>query len=183
MRNCGDMNQSVFKVLIPALTLLLSACSESGMGDLEVYVAKVKAEPAGQIDPLPEFKSFETYVYNPEGFKDPFAEWKTTAETDMVVRGGDNGIRPEATRQKEVLEGFPLDALKMLGTLEIRGVMWGLVKAPDGIVYRVKQGNYLGKNHGKIIAIENEKLALVEIVPNGLGGWEERPADLALNEQ
>ena len=92
----------------------------------------------------------------------------------------DNGIQPDRNRNREELEAHPLDALRMMGTLEQEGETWGIVRAPDAVIHRVKVGNYLGKNHGKIVDISEETIALTEIVPDGQGGWVERDASLAL---
>ncbi len=98
------------------------------------------------------------------------------------MTGTGSGIQPDVNRRREALEGFPLDALQMVGALEQRGQMWAVIKAPDGLVYRVARNNYVGQNHGRITGVSEEKVELVEIVPDGLGGWQERPARLALAE-
>ncbi|MFQ5488758.1 MAG: pilus assembly protein PilP, partial [Gammaproteobacteria bacterium] len=92
-----------------------------------------------------------------------------------------SGIRPNVNRSKEVLENYPLDTLRLIGSLEYKEEHWGLVKAPDGIIYRVKPNNYLGQNYGKVIQVTENKLVLTEIVPDGLGGWEKRQTTLSVN--
>jgi len=158
---------------------MLMACSDDGMSDLRNFVDEVKAEKQGHVKPLPEFKSFETFVYTADEIKDPFTSWETQVQK-VAENTDESKIHPEEHRRKEVLEGFPLSSLLMMGTLEYQDQVWGLIKAPDGIVYRVKQGNYLGQNHGKIEQILRNKMALTEIVPDGLGGWQERQAALTL---
>ena len=86
-------------------------------------------------------------------------------------------------RRREALEAFPLDALKMVGTLAQKDGVWAIIKAPDGLVYRVTRNNYLGQNYGRITKISEDKVELVEIVPDGLGGWQERRASLVLAEK
>jgi len=49
-------------------------------------------------------------------------------------------------------------------------------------VHRVTAGNHLGQAEGKITDITPAKITLIEIVPDSLGGYMERPAALALNE-
>jgi type IV pilus assembly protein PilP len=92
------------------------------------------------------------------------------------------GVRPDQKRNREFLEQFSLDTLKMVGTLKLEGRVFGLVRTKDGLVHRVTVGNYLGQADGKITDITPSKISLVEIVPDGLGGYMERPAGLALNE-
>lgn len=161
------------------LTVILAGCSEQNMGDLQNYVADVKSRK-GHVEPLPVFTPVEKFTYNAEDMKDPFTTWKT--EVAQAGKGEDQSeMAPDNERQPEELEAFPLDTLRMMGILEMKGVRWGLVKASDGIVYRVKVDNYMGQNFGKITAVEPERIVLTEIVPNGLGGWERREASLTLN--
>ena len=166
----------MFAVLL--VSSVLFACSDDRMSDLHKFVDDVKAEKHGRIEPLPEFKPFETFVYKADEIRDPFTSFETRVQD--VAKNANSKIHPEEHRRKEVLEGFPLSSLLMMGTLEYKDQTWGLIKAPDGIVYRVKQGNYIGQNNGKIKLIKKNQMALTEIVPNGLGGWEERQASLKL---
>jgi len=162
------------------LIVLLVGCSDQNMGDLQNYVSDVKAK-RGKIEPLPEFQPVQQFAYSSDDMKDPFTTWKSEVVPVGVRKSGD--LMPDAQRPREELESYPLDTLRMVGILEIKGVRWGLVKASDGIVYRVKSGNYMGQNFGKITTVDNERIALTEIVPNGLGGWERREASLTMNTE
>jgi type IV pilus assembly protein PilP len=162
------------------LVLFLVGCSEQHMGDLQNYVSDVKAR-RGKIKPLPKFEPVQQFAYSADDMKDPFMTWKSEVVPVEKHKKGD--LMPDAQRPREELESFPLDTLRMMGILEMKGERWGLVKASDGIVYRVRTGNYMGQNFGKITAIEPDRIALVEIVPNGLGGWERREASLTLNTE
>lgn len=168
------------RVLFVTLCVAAAGCSNNKFSDLQSYVEHVRATQKGHIEPLPKFKPFETYTYNDADKKDPFMPWPT--ETASVGKGGANGIRPDFKRRKESLEAFPLDSLKMVGTLDFDGHKWAVIKAPDGIVYHVKPGNYMGKNNGKITKVEHGMVVLEEIIPNGIGGWENRPARLAMKD-
>ncbi len=161
--------------------LLLSGCSDSGLGDLEKFVNEAKLQK-GRVEPLPEFKPAETYVYSAADLKDPFETWKSEAKPDKEVNKVISGIRPNVNRRKEVLENFPLDTLRMIGSMEFNGRRWGLVKAPDGIIYRVRPSNHLGQNYGKVVQVTENKLVLTEIVPDGLGGWQERQATMSISD-
>ncbi len=177
----GSMARGARLGLVALVVLLLAACSDSGLNDLESFVTETK-QKKGVVEPLPEFKTAETYRYSADSLRDPFSTWKSEVKTTVATPKVVEGVRPNVNRSKEVLENFPLDTLKMIGTLEFNQQLWGLVKAPDGIIYRVKTNNYLGQNYGKIHQIKEDKLLLTEIVPNGLGGWEERQATLSVNE-
>jgi len=158
----------------------LAGCASDDRSDLMNYVNEVKSRPAGRITPLPEFKGYESYAYKSEGLRDPFKAG--SEEAYLEAAGAQDGLQPDITRNKEPLEGFPLDALKYVGHLEQAGKMWAIVTAPDGYVYRVQEGNYLGQNYGRIIGVGESQIDVRELVSNGLGGWTERDAVLAIAE-
>ena len=151
----------------------LAGCS-GGQSDLQKWIEDTKKRPGGHIQPLPEVKPYETFVYGAGKLRSPF---------QPQGPGGINGqqsLRPSVRRNREFLEGFSLDTLKMVGTFKVGGNFYGLVQSKDGLVHKVQPGNYLGQNDGKVTEITAGKISLVEIVPDGLGGYIERPASLAL---
>ncbi len=153
----------------------LTACS-SADNELARFVEDTKKEPGGRVEPLPEIKPYETFVYPSADLRSPFLP------SSPGSGAGYGGIRPDQKRNREFLEQFSLDTLKMVGTLRLSGHMYGLVQTKDGLVHRVIAGNHLGQAEGKITDITPAKISLVEIVPDSLGGYMERPAALALNE-
>jgi type IV pilus assembly protein PilP len=168
--------------LKPLLSLVLGAVVLAGAlngcsgrdGDLDRFIETTKNEPGGRVEPLPEVKPYEAYNYADQELRSPF------------IPGGSGGananLRPDSHRNREYLEQFSLDTLKMVGTLNLSGNHFGLVATRDGRVHRVVIGEHIGTNDGKITDISASKIALVEIIPDGLGGYIERPAALALNE-
>ena len=42
--------------------------------------------------------------------------------------------------------------------------------------------NYLGQNYGQVTSVGQDKIELIEVVPDGLGAWVQRPASLAVAE-
>jgi len=178
----GDANMRNWSrfcgIFTVTLCLVLAGCSSDKYEDLRNYVQHVRSTQKSHIAPLPEFEPFETYAYSAGNKKDPFQPWQTAAFD--LARAAGNGIKPNLSRRKESLEAFPLDSLHMVGTLDFNNQKWAVVKAPDGIVYRVKSGNYMGKNNGQVTEVEDGKVILREIIPNGLGGWEQRRALLTI---
>lgn len=163
-----------------ALLLLLSACGNADMSDLQKYLREVKARPKGAIEKLPEIKVVEPFSFPIEGLRDPF---KALEEPDIIANEGlpsSNGLKPDFNRRKEELEAFPLDSLKMVGTVVMKSKLWGLVKAGDKTIHRVVVGNYMGKNFGKIIRISTDRIDLLEIVPDRPGTWREQQTSLSL---
>lgn len=161
--------------------MLLTGCAEEDFTDLNRYVSEVKARPKGPIEQLPEAKVVEPFLFKPDGLRDPFQPIQQAEEEEAQVSKS-NGIKPDTSRRKEELEAFPLDALRMVGTVVMNSNLWGLVKASDGTIHRVQVGNYMGKNYGKIIRIVTDKIEVMEIVPDKPGSWREQQASLALAE-
>jgi type IV pilus assembly protein PilP len=167
------MNRRMIRCgLVLAGVLLLSACSDD-MDELRQYAAQVKARKSKQIEPIPQIKQYEAFTYVAGDRRDPF-----TPTPPQSARGND-GLRPDTNRNREALEEFPLDALKMVGLITFNKTTYAMIKAPDGVIHRVTVGNYIGQNFGKITKITDSEVALDEIVPDGFGGFKEQPATLA----
>jgi type IV pilus assembly protein PilP len=164
-------------LIVTAAMLALAACGGDN-DDLDRYINDVKSTPGGRIDPLPEITPYEmfTYVADFEGIRSPFVP-----DTPQAASGGaGSGVRPDSDRSREFLEGFPLDTLRMVGTLDIGETFYGLVQTSDGLIHRVVPGNYMGQNDGRINQISDSEIALVEIISDGIGGYIERDAAVGL---
>lgn len=156
----------------------LQACG-SGNTDLQQYVDEVKSRPGRRIEPLPSIKPAPSYVYEPGTRRSPFLP----DTPQNVVSTNPNAVAgPDPNRAREFLEQFPLDSLRMVGSLEINQVKNGLVQASDGLVHRVLVGNHIGQNYGRVMAISESEIELVEIIPDGLGGYTQRPASIGLSD-
>jgi len=159
---------------------MLAVASLAGCGgstsDLEAWVAEVKAKPAIPPPPVPPMQKFETFVYNDQGLRDPFAP-----PVDTSSKG--SGPRPDPDRRKQVLEAYPLDSLNMVGTLGAGPGIVGLVMSPDKVTHRVTTDTYMGQNEGHVTSVGPAKIEITELVPDGAGGWIERPASIALANQ
>jgi type IV pilus assembly protein PilP len=153
----------------------LTACS-SADDELQRFIEETKKEPGGRVEPLPEVKPYEQFIYSAQTLRSPFQPGLPGGP------GGASGVRPDSKRNREFLEQFSLDTMAMVGTLKIGATSYGLVQTKDKLVHRVVVGNHMGQNDGKIIEITPAKISLIEIVPDGLGGYIERPAALGLTE-
>jgi type IV pilus assembly protein PilP len=165
--------------ILAALTLTgLAGCGQD-MSDLEAYIAEVNARPGGRIEPLPVIEPYESFTYDAYDMRSPF-----TPDQPMAQAGGSgaDGVRPDSRRAREYLEQFPLDTLEMVGTLTFEGDYYGLVQTTDNLVHRVRVGNYVGQNDGRIVAIDDTEIRVVEIIPDGIGGYMERSATIGLGE-
>jgi type IV pilus assembly protein PilP len=176
------MNRVLLAASIVLVAIALGGCAES-RSELEAYVGSIKARPGKPLPPLPKMQEFETFEYAAYELRDPFSRIATDARDEGVADVAVAGPRPDRDRRKEELEGFPLDALDMVGTMGGGADMFGLIKDPTGVVHRVRPSNYLGQNDGKILGVYEDRIELVELFPNGLGGWEERRSAIALENE
>jgi len=158
----------------------LVSCGGADYEDLQQYINEVKSRPGTPIAGLPEAKPYERFLYEDADLRDPFRP--TVKAVALRSNGGGSKLRPNTNREAEALEQFPLDALRMSGSLEQNKIKWGIVKTQDGFIYRVKVGNHLGKNFGKITSITDSEIKILEIISDGMGGWLERTAALKIDE-
>jgi type IV pilus assembly protein PilP len=163
------------------LAVLLSACAGDNMQDLRKFVSDVKARKPKPIDPLPQLKQIETFVYDSTGLRNPFSSSQVSSTPVVGVVG--SGPRPDPNRRKEELESFALDSLRMVGTLDLQDNVWGLVLDREGTIHRVTAGNFMGEHDGQITRITENHIELTELVADGRGGYIERQASLALTTE
>ena len=165
-------------IAVGLVAAALSACGGRD-DDLRAYIDEVKARPGGRIEPLPPVEPAPTYAYEPGVRRSPFtpdAPQRRLSNDPNAVDG------PDQDRPREFLEQFPLDTLRMVGTLADRRASFGLVQTTDGLVHRVAVGNHMGQNYGRIVSITDSEIQLVEIISDGLGGYLERPAAIGLTD-
>jgi type IV pilus assembly protein PilP len=172
------MQRALMKHLAVAATVVAAGCSGNA-NDLRAYIDEVKARPGGRIEPLPQIRPAPSFAYEPGDRRGPFtpdAPRRRLGSNPNAVQG------PDPNRPREFLEQFPLDTLRMVGTLDVFGGDFGLVQTRDGLIHRVSVGNHLGQNYGRVMSISESEISLVEIVPDGLGGYLERPASVGLSD-
>lgn len=158
---------------------ILAGC-DSDLTDLQQFVAETKQKHQGRVDPLPDFAQYQSFSYVETKLRDPF---KPSSELLTDTQSISSGPRPSDNRRRESLESYPLDSLKMVGILKQRASSWALVQDPEGTIHRVQPGNYAGQNHGKIVQISENEISLVELIPDGISGWIQRDAQLALGDE
>ena len=175
------IGKQIRQVAVMVLVVVgLTACSES-MDDLEKYIDSVKARPADPIAPIPPVKTYTPYVYEGLMGRDPFRQSISEGSDDVRSTKG-TGPRPDFGRSKEYLERYELDTLSMVGTFSKGQSYWALVRDPEGVIHLVSVGNYMGKNHGKVVDISNTEVDLSELISDGADGWLVREASIALGE-
>lgn len=170
-------------LLIPTVLMAsLAGCSSSdSKQDLVDFINETKRRPAGQIEPMPTFSAYQAYEYSASRLRNPFE--RPVDEQQNVLVGSNSNVKPDFGRPRELLEEFSFASLSMVGTFEKDGTLWALIDDGAGQVHPVKEGNYLGKNHGRIVQASRSHISVIEIVTDGLDGWVERPRTLKLEEK
>ena len=165
-----------------AFAILLGGCGADDQGDLKQELAEATKDFRGRVDPLPQVKPYEPVPYTSEGQIDPFNPQRI--DVARVARGSSAGsalIEAQRKRPPEPLEAFPLESIKMEGTITQGKETFALVQAGPNL-YRVRKGNYMGQNFGVITAIDESQITLKELVQDSSGEWVERNTSLQLVE-
>lgn len=172
---------AALKLGLSLLAFSLAACSQD-MDELERYIDEVNARPARPLEPIPEVSPYESVDYAGNDLRDPFvANEIFNPEEDAEQQIAGDGPKPIAGRLKEPLEAFPLDSLRMVGTIKIGATQYALLRSNEPFVYRVKAGDYVGQNHGRVIDINPSDLKLTELFADGAGRWVQRETRLELS--
>ena len=165
------------------ICVIVVGCNKpKGTSDLESFTNNAFKNHVPEVEPLPPLRPTAVFIYTASDQVDPFntRNLRIQDTADDTQAGGEEG--PDLTRRKEPLEAYPIDALKLVGTMNQNGIDWAIVNAPDQTVHRVTEGNYMGRNHGEITRIKGNRMRVVELVRNPVGKWEKKPADLVLVE-
>lgn len=168
------------KITVILACLLLTGCQGDSHGDVRQWMVEASKGLKGKVPPLPEVKPYEPVPYDVSTLLDPFNPARLGL--DQPVRDKGSGLQPDLDRPKEPLEAYPLESLKFVGVITRGGVSYAIIRA-DAALHRVKIGNYMGQNFGKISEITESEVTLVELVQDSLGDWSERASTLFLQEQ
>lgn len=155
---------------------LLAGCAQDDTTDLREFMQQAGRDSQEKLEPLPQVKIAETFSYDPTGLNDPFA-----ARNLRPAKAG-GGPAPDMNRPRDPLELYPLDGLRMVGTLSRQGQLYALVRTPENTLYRVKRGDRIGQNFGVVTNITDTAIEIRETVQDGVGDWTEASASLPLQE-
>jgi type IV pilus assembly protein PilP len=171
----------IARLVVPlALGLAMVGCGSDQFQDLKQFVTddNLVAGTRARIDPLPKVDPYQPFIYNQAELEDPFRPRKI--EPTKSAKGQ---LQPDLNRRREPLEAFPLDNLKMVGTLQQGKQLFALIRTPDNNLFRVRQNNYIGQNFGLIQEIDETGMKLKELVQDGGGEWTERLTSLFLQDE
>lgn len=154
------------------LVLFLQACQQRSHQDIVDFIEESKRKQPAKVQALPVYAPYKPYVYNAAQLRSPF---DPPALVEKKIIAASSNVKPDLDRQKQRLEDFEFSSLSMVGTIKKKGVLWALIRDPEGAIERVREGYYLGRNHGRVTHLSNQSIDVIEIVPNGLDSWLERP--------
>lgn len=182
------INGRVMKAVRQRIALLclacfaLQACQSSELSDLQEFVATAYQDKKPEIEPLPVIQPFQPFEYSAAEAEDPFSSGNIAAS--QAGQPAASGVSPDQNRRREPLEGYPLDALKLVGTMEQETRPWVIVQTSEGTAHRATVGNYMGQNEGKIkqIRLDEQAVVLVELVRNSAGRWVTREVEITIDE-
>lgn len=169
-----------WRAAVASITLILVGCAGGDYTDIDQFIADARSKPQGVIDPIPVFKPYKAFRYNAASKRAPFDVPVQVQQISSLYQ--QSNVKPDEKRVKEQLETINLESISMVGTLEQNGKRWGLLDDGSGSVHQVLVGNFVGRNHGRIVEIAPDSIAVVEIVANGPESWVERPRSLRLKE-
>ncbi|WP_160105284.1 pilus assembly protein PilP [Pseudomonas izuensis] len=168
----------VFSMVV-VLVQLTGCGGGNDFSDLDAYMNEMRLRAPGKIEPTPTFRSYPTFTYNAANLRSPFSR---QVRIDLAgQQRGSRNVKPDPDRVKQYLEGFNIEQFEMVGTISNASGSFALLRGAGG-VHRLKVGDYLGRNDGRIVAINASQVDVVEIVPDGQGAWLERPRTLPLKE-
>ena len=157
---------------------LLAACGDGGVRETRAWMKTVEGQTVPKVKPLPEPKTFEPFGYDVREAADPFDPAKLLGAAAREVQPGNTG-QPDLDRPREPLEHFPLDTMRMVGTIQKGGVHYALVQV-ERTLYRVRSGHRIGQNHGRVTRVNEGAIEIKESVQDATGDWVERVAHIEL---
>lgn len=166
-------------IVIAAISVGMIGCGGQH-DDLEQFVREGGQGMRGKVDPLPEVKPYEPFAYTVFELPEPFKPRKLKGSSNV---GSGGGLQPDLNRRKEPLESYELEKLKMVGTLQQNKLMYALIKAPDNSLHRVKTGNHMGVNFGKVTSVSESEVQVTEVIEDSSGEWSERQSSVTLVEE
>lgn len=167
---------------LAAMVLLAVAGCSPNTEELQEWMEQQRRDVKPNVTPLQPPRKFNPQPYQSAQTVEPFSNQKLTVAIKQESRQPSSLLAGELNRRKEPLEAFPLDSMRMVGSLTKNGQPYALLKV-DNLLYQVKVGDYLGQNYGRITRIAETDIALREIVQDAAGEWIERAGSLQLQEK
>jgi len=174
-------NRLLVRLGLASAVAILAGCSDGGTEELQQWMTEVQRQTPVSVQKISEPKVFTPFIYGGHTELDPYDPAKMDAAFAQQEAVAKTGIKPDFERRREPLESFPLDTIKMVGTLERPGLKYALLQV-DQTVFQVKVGNHVGQNFGRVTNVTDSGVEIREIVRDASGEWTEREAKLELQE-
>jgi len=165
-----------------AAALLLAGCGDSDVKEVRDWMDQVKQETRPAVKPLAEPKDFIPYAYGAKEAVDPFSPDKLLSQLAKAAETAPDPNKPDLQRPRELLESFPLDTMRMVGTMAKGGTSYALLQV-DKSLYQVKPGQRIGQNFGIVTRVSEDAVNIREVVQDSTGEWVERMAKLELQSK
>lgn len=178
MIDVSKHRQAAFALVLMAG--LVAGCTGE-QEELTQWMEQQRREVKPNVTPLTPPKKFTPQPYTAISGVEPFSAQKLTVALKQEARQPNSLLAAEINRRKEPLEAYPLDSMRMVGSVQRNGRPYALLRV-DNLLYQVKSGDYIGQNYGKITSISETEVALREIVQDAAGEWIERASALQLQE-
>lgn len=171
---------SLSRLLLATGILALGTGCAPQVDDLIVFTNQVKQNSQPRIEPYPEFTQQPAFQYSAFDTRSPFSRPKITLGP-VVTQTKINCLQPDTSRTREPLEAYGIDALSLTGRFRSNGADWVLFKTNDGGLYQARKGSRVGLFFGRIIEINNKKVVIEELVPDGTGCWQKKETTLSMS--
>jgi type IV pilus assembly protein PilP len=166
------------RLLAVMLCAALAGCGDDGFDDLRAFMESTGKDGKNQIEPLPAVQKVDIFEYRPDDLLDPFMP------RSLRPTGKGGGLQPDLERPRQPLEEFPIDALRLVGTMRKPATpLRAIVKDPKGTLHTVGVGSRIGQNFGKVVAVSEDGLQITELVQDAGGEWVESKAVMTMTEE
>lgn len=174
------------RILLFVLCGALGACSGEGHEDLKQWMADNAKDLRGTVPKLPEVLPYQPVPYEVEGMLDPFKPSKIEPESKNRQGASKGGtFQPDFDARElrnSLLEKYPIESLKMIGSLNINQRPMAVIQVEDK-VKQVKVGDYIGLDFGMVTQISDKEVELRELIQDSAGDWSERKSTLYLQSK
>jgi type IV pilus assembly protein PilP len=158
---------------VAMVACVLAGCGASDEDALRHWMASARSARVPPPPPLPEPTPYAAREYAARNAPEPFAQTKIGELNRALAES------PEAHRQREALEDFPLENFRMMGSMRKAGQTYAIVQV-DNKVHHIRVGQYLGQSYGRVVRITDQEIVLRELVREGVGEWKEKMTSLKL---
>lgn len=163
-----------------SLCLLLVGC-QANDDSIAQFINQTHQQAQATVEPLLEQPTFVAEAFVMTSPRSPFIRPRPE-QSDMLA--GDGACwQPDERTNRSALERYPIEQLSMRGVMGDTKQLWALIYTPEGKLVKVREGHFLGLNHGRVLSVSPKSIDVEEVLPDGEGCWLKRPIKLTLAQQ